>query len=116
MDKLENIYHLDPKKIETKRDIEKQQHNKNLAKELENKLIFWSIDFAIILQSDHNTALKNLIEDPNYSTRITEFWELEDGKITQINQKFSYTKFDYYLKRAIDKYETMQDNNSMALR
>lgn len=68
------------------------------------------------MQSDHETALKNLIDSREYSSRITCFWELDqNGNISKINQHFSYTKFDKYLGIALNKFETKINNDLTAL-
>lgn len=115
LDRLENHYHLEFKQFDLTWDYKKQQ-DKKFAGTIEDKLIFDKADFIIVLQSDHETALKNLIDSREYSSRITCFWELDqNGNISKINQHFSYTKFDKYLGIALNKFETKINNDLTAL-
>jgi hypothetical protein len=84
----------------------KKQKDKKLAKKVEDALSWNIANFVIILQSDHNTALASLIENPEYTTRITVFWEREENDWNPAyGQKLSNSSFKHYLKRAINKYE-----------
>lgn len=84
----------------------KKQKDKKLAKKVEDKLSWNIANFVIVLQSDHNTALASLIENPEYTTRITVLWEREENDWNPAyGQSLSIASFKYYLKRAIDKYE-----------
>ncbi len=119
MDKLENIYHLEFKQLELVWDYKKQQ-DKKFADKIENDLIFWNTDFVIALQTDHETPLINLIkkfrDDVEYKHRINYFWQADENwNISKDNQHFSYTKFDKYLEVALNKYETSENNNLIAL-
>ena len=84
----------------------KKQKDKKLAKKVEDALSWNNANFVIVLQSDHNTALASLIENPEYTTRITVFWEREENDWNPAyGQKLSNSSFKHYLKRAINKYE-----------
>ena len=115
VERLNKYYYLNVKQFELKWTYDMQK-DKKFSKQIQDWLDFWLTDFVIVLQSDHATALNNLINDPYYSARITYFWELdEEWKISKINQKFSPEKFDFYLEKALKKYEKMNDINSNLL-
>ena len=115
IERLNKYHHLNVKQFDLKWTYEMQKDNR-FINQIQNWLDFWATDFVIVLQSDHETSLFNLLNNPYYSSRLTCFWELdEDWKISKINQKFSPEKFDLYLEKALKKYEKMSETNSKLL-
>lgn len=115
VDRLELDFWLKSSQFELKWDYSKQK-DRNFTKQIKDELDLGNTNFIIVLQCDHETWFRNLMESPEYSSRITEFAEIEeDWRSKFTGQTFSVDRFYHYLSRAISKYEVSQKNNSIWL-
>lgn len=111
-DNIKNDYNLTKENFILDERGYNAQQNKNYARDIENKLEFWKIDFIIAAVTDHETQFKDLLDSWKYKSQITYFWETDDElKINKDNQNFTFDKFERYLKKAIEKYEDKQIND-----
>lgn len=92
-----------------------KQHDKNFVKWLENQLLLWHTDFILAFHMDHETAFANLMNNAEFTNRITIFGKREDNNWNPKynNQWFSQDAFIYYLNKACEKYEREQQNSNL---
>ena len=97
-------------------DYDKQKTQKDFARNIENDLLLWNVNFVIILQTDHETDLYNkIINNSDFWSRITYFAEREENNANPkySDQKYTKDRFLYYMWRAIEKYERAERNNDI---
>ena len=92
-----------------------EQHKKEFEKKIKDWLELWKKDFIIFLQSDHETALINELEEM-FPSQVTIIWRNWNwiSEITKAfdRQKFHRWKFEEWFLIALKKFETKLNNDN----
>lgn len=87
------------------------QKDRKFTRKIYDSLLLERTNFVIVLQTDHESPFAKLIEKPEIWNKITVFAEREGkGNPAFVSQKFSQERFSFYLNKALEKYETEQEN------